>query len=311
MTSSIPPSPRFLEAINRRPLETLHNLHEAFGRNTATCVGVSRIVPVGIEIEVPWKAYFPDLWSEDFHTLSEERMAEITEECTRREAVLLPKLRKTIECGIKRGCDRYWEFALDPVTDISLIVNQVAVLRQAGLIPGDSNSLHITFGGLRVSRYSYYVALVMEALSVTPERVRSANYTTTSSKGWARKGKAGVFEKEGSYDMMHDYNYGTEIRMAQLPERNSRLALMLDISQRMAVEMYHIQCGVLTTKHQFDSFISELATVLFRAGLPDRNWGNPHTEPDIWDLYAHKLPEMRQPIINVLRKFGYAHEGTL
>lgn len=254
---------------------------------------------------MPWRAYFPDLWVEGFPNVSDDEMSRITRECEIREATLLPKLRKTIECGINRGCDRYWEFALDPVTDHSILVNQVAILRMNGLIPGDTNSLHITLGGIRVDRYAYYVAMVIEALSTSPHRVLSAFMSDNQSKGWGRKGKAGVFEKEGSHDMQHDYNYGTEIRMGQVPADDKMLDLMLDIAQQMGEQILYVQQGIQSYKRDFDQFIGELTSILHHVGLPDTNWKNPHTEPQLWNHYAEVLPSLREPVKKVLENHGY------
>lgn len=240
---------------------------------------------------------------EGFPDIDPDRLQQITDECTIREATLLPKLRKTVSCGINRGNDRYWEFALDPVFDVALISTQVEILKESGLIPGDTNSLHITLGDIKTSRYVYYIAMVMEALSCTPERITTAfpNGVSTSAKGWARKGYAGVYQKRGTYDMQYGYYYGAEIRLAQVPGTVAELHQMLDIAQRMAVQVDMIQRGVMSSKYWFDTFISHLASILHRAGLPDSNWRNPHMNPDVWEVFVEALPSMKQPVLDALK----------
>jgi len=291
--------------MDHRGQETLGKLRLAFGRPGTVFFSKPKVVPVGIEVEVPWRNYFPDLWVNGFPNISDAEMSEITEECNRRESILLPQLRKTVDCGVNKGNDRYWEFAFNPVSSVGIIVNQLSVIREAGLMPGRMNSLHVTFGGVRVCRYSYYIALVAEAMVTSQERIRSAFTQGTTSRGWARKGYAGVYEKQGSYDMMYGFQYGTELRLAEVPDNTIDLYNMLHVTQQMAVEVYQIQSGVFSSKTVFDNMISELASILVRAGLPDKNWKKPHMEPETWEWFAEVLPEIRPQVIRVLEKYEY------
>ena len=106
-------------------------------------------VPLGIEVEVSWKSYFPDLWVEGFPSqVSPEKLQEITATCSERERLLLPLLNKTVECGVQRGTDKYWEFAFPPTTDVVVTCDQVKILQHAQLIPKGNHSLHVTIGGV-------------------------------------------------------------------------------------------------------------------------------------------------------------------
>ncbi len=106
---------------------------------------------IGIEVEVPWSSYFPGLWKEygldqrKVSALSADELADLGRRCGDLEVDLLPQLRKTVECGVPRGNDRYWEFSLNPAHDAGLLVEQVRLLSAAGVLPRDrKHSLHVT-----------------------------------------------------------------------------------------------------------------------------------------------------------------------
>lgn len=115
--------------INQVPLATTVNLLREFPSKLPQRQPILRNVPVGIEVEVPWKAYFPDLWVEGFPKIDPDKLAEITAECAIREKSLVPRLMRSQDCGVKRGADRYWEFAFDPVTDVGIACDHVEIWR--------------------------------------------------------------------------------------------------------------------------------------------------------------------------------------
>lgn len=265
-------------------------------------------MPIGIEVEVPWKAYFPDLWVEGFPNVESHILSDISVQCTEREKDLIPRLMLTEKCGIKRGGDRYWEFALDPVTDVGIACDHIAILRQHNLIPPGKHSLHITFGGVRVTRDMYYVAMCLEALACSPDRILRGFHPTSPnlSHGWARKGYAGLFEKEGSNDVQHGMEYGSEIRLLWLPDTDEQLYSLLSIAQLLAMRVQRAQ----TTGEQCHIWLSvmqDCKAVLSENGLPDRNWKKPHQDPNVWRVFADRLPAIQQRIKTILNN----HYGPL
>lgn len=249
-------------------------------------------LPIGIEIEVPWRAYFPDLWVEGFPNIPDIQLEAITQICKEREKVLLPKLMKTVECGVPSGADKYWEFAFQPVTDISITVNQVAILQANDLIPPGNHSLHITFGGLRVTKDMYYVAMALESMACDGPRIMAGfhPWMTSMSHGWARKGFAGLFEKEGSHDLQHGYDFGAEIRLLYLPSDSEGLFQLLDYAQVMGDYVASAQAG--NRLPEWDRFIERATQIIVDNGLPNRNWRKPHLEPEVWTKFAELLPGM-------------------
>lgn len=269
-------------SINKHPLETVDRLVEQF-KYTGPLLpaSVNRSVPVGVEVEVAWRSFFPDLWVEGFPNVDSTTLAKITNQCTVRERELIPRLMQTVECGVQRGTDRYWEFAFAPVLDVSIVVNQIAVLRHAQLIPPGQHSLHITFGGIQPSRDVYCVLMILEAFASTPERIMSAFHPTDADRSvtWGKKGRAGIFEKTGSHDLMHGYEVGSEVRTLLLPEQ-SNLMCVLTAAQRLIELVHQAQVGKRPPilRHIND----RCSTILARYGLPDVNWERPHQRPDVW-----------------------------
>ena len=134
---------------------------------------------IGMEVEVPWRAYFPRLWEEfglsrGFAALSPAEAVALTEACALEEKELLPRLRLSQACGVPRGNDRYWEFAFDPCQDWRLPCAQAELLSAAGLLPRDGEgSLQVTLGGIRAGAGAQALARLLEALSSSPGRIEA------------------------------------------------------------------------------------------------------------------------------------------
>lgn len=281
------------QLINERPLSTITNLLKAF---PAQCSLIemgknNRSIPIGIEIEVTWRSYFPDLWVENFPYATPKVMERITEECKRREALLLPKLVKATECGIPSGADKYWEFAFDPVTDVAILINQVHILQENYLLPArDKHALHITIGGMRPSAHAYFIAMILEAYACDGKRILTGMDTyglINLSKGWARKGRAGLFEKQGDHDMQHGFEYGTEFRLLYTPPTLTQLHYLLDRAQflsEVSLDYHHPLHG------DWIKLVIELRRILWGLNLPDCNWGRPHENRELWERVAENFP---------------------
>ena len=259
-----------------------------------------RVVPIGIEIEVPWKAYFPDLWVEGFPNIHPDLLAEISEACSVREKVLLSRLQETVELGINKGADKYWEFAFDPVTEVGITHSHVMMLQLEGLIPPGPHSLHITLGGLKLDRNCHYIAMILESMSCSPSRIMTGFHPTSSaqSTGWARKGYAGMFLKEGNHDLQHGYEVGTEIRILQLPETELKLFELLDVAQQLACMVALEQRGQKCVLWQ--QIVIKCRDVLAQHNLPDQNWKKPHIEPNVWRGFATQYEFISSCVINTV-----------
>lgn len=250
----------------------------------------SGTVPIGIEVECSWRSYFPDLLEEGFPNIPHDRLQRISEECSRREETLVPMLQAVSNCGLKRGADRYWEFAFPPVFDVGITCQQVQLLKEHKLIPEGSHSLHVTLGGLPLSPDSIYLATILESFTSSKERILSGfhhQYPDLSSR-WGRKGMAGCFQKEGAPDLEGGYEIATEMRLLALPDVND-LEFLLSFAQRSA--------ELILTKHSsWKATRSFVKDCLRKYDLPDKNWKKPHEEPAIWKRYAEVFEEFSSDI---------------
>lgn len=288
-----------LSNINNRPIDTVGNLLLAFDKSPSQLYsGQDRSIPIGIEVECSWKSYFPDLWIDGFpNNISSEEMERITSECSRREQDLIPKLMKAQRCGVPSGADKYWEFAFEPVTDISLLCNQVEILKVNGLIPEGHHALHITIGGVEPRPVIYKIAMILEAYACDVARLRSGFGTAGPyqlSKGWAKKGRAGLFMKEGSGDLLHGYEVGTEIRTLHMPKTTNELYFVLDTCQWLVQVSETLNtCEEEIVESWFD-LMNDLRWSLDQSGLPDKNWGKPRDDPTLWEHIAERFPRLQQ-----------------
>lgn len=189
------------------PLSTLHSLNDYAEKvcdKLSRSFGIARpkrphllgCVPIGLEIEVPHSSYFPDLWKawglhdRRVNDLNPEELAAFGHELAILEAPLREKLELSVECGIPRGNDRYWEFALNPVLDLGLAWEQTELLTLAGLLPrARRQALQATLGNLALSPDAYYFARVLEALYVEPTRIISGARAASATifTGWGAK----------------------------------------------------------------------------------------------------------------------------
>lgn len=239
---------------------------------------------MGIEIEVKFRYFFPELFQKYFSDynsyteLSYEEKDAIDAEIEKAEESIQEKLKKTVQCGIPKGVDKYWEFAFTPVYNISYLITQVDILNQAGLIPKGKHSLHITLGNTTLSPRKFWILLMLELLYCDKNRIQegfSKKYKTMSAT-WATKGESGILHKK-SQDLL-DSDSGVELRTLQF--------------DGTADTLYDI----LTKAHHLimnDQFaICEMRREAWKVGLPDANWGNPHSNPDVWNKYIQNFDNL-------------------
>jgi hypothetical protein len=281
--------------INYRPLQTITNLLNTFPVQPPLRKSQGeRTIPLGIEIEVPWRAYYPDLWIEGFPNVDPVVLDRISQECTLREKELLPNLVLAQQCGIPSGADKYWEFAFDPVTDVSILINQLDILKANKLMPQGKHSLHITIGGIKPTVDMYYVAMILEAFACDTNRIKSAFSITNTSKGWARKGRAGLFEKQGSHDLQHGYEYGVEIRMLCTPDTSEKMFLLLNDAQSLS-ELVSDPSSQLPTS-SWHKLKKQLMSILIYYELPASNWNRPSENQTLWNHIANVYPELSRDV---------------
>jgi hypothetical protein len=288
--------------------DTCGRLASTFGLDRVDQVPMPGVVPVGIEIEVPWRSYFPGLVqrygldARRFQDLRREESAALTAECSELELLLRPRLEATVVCGVPRGNDRYWEFAFAPACDVSHTLEQVRLLSAAGLLPRDrKHSLHITLGGIARCKSVYFLAMLLESRYVDPQRlVEGADRGLHPSNNWGRKGLAGVLEK-GASELVAGAQVACEMRMLQLPVDDSVFReLMATVRQAADAIADHI-AGVPSDKaRQWREFQAEAEGVLARRGLPLNNWWRGGIDGgvnrDAWRRFSESLELVRHEL---------------
>lgn len=294
------------ELMNVNALGILSNLVSHF-RSSIDLMSVQSVwsaeCPIGIEVEVKWRDYFPQLWDEyladtSYQELSSDKKHELTSRCAALEEFLLPRLKATAACGIEKGADKYWEFAFPPVTDVYILADQVNILKTEGLIPAGSHSLHVTVGGLHASRYSYYMLLLLEMLSCDANRIASAYHATNSklSATWARKGLGGIYQKDAG-DLQYGFSQAIELRTLALSNEMDVAKLL----QTVSIISDTIHC----IKHGRESdvtrawkcFVDQAQQVLDEYGLDDTNWKKPNITQEYWDVYIDNFESIRGRVL--------------
>ena len=299
-----------MPSINIRSREVCQNLADIFGLELQEPPAIDGEVPIGIEIEVKFSSFFPSLWlkygldTRTFGSLSPQEAESFTRDCTLLEAELLPKLKATIDAGVPRGNDRYWEFALDPAHDVGLLVSQVDLLTRAGVLPRDrTHSLQLTLGNLKATPDVYYLALLLELQTIDRERIAYGldQAEKTIHTGWARKGRSGVLEK-GAADLKHGSVVACELRPLQLPVDQADFSqLMADASwgaNAIAAKQGIARSPDLERLESWNEFVSDARRALIDHGLPDRNWSAHSTiDRSAWLRFSDKLHELRHALI--------------
>ena len=292
-------------------------LATSFGLHRSACPSVPGVVPIGIEIEVPWSSYFPELWSHfdlarrGFKDLSAAEIIDLSAQCSRLEDHLQPKLLLTREAGIHRGNDRYYEFAHDPETDVSELTEQVRLLTLAGVLPRDrQHSLQITIGNVCATRDVYYLAMLLELQVLDAARI---DYGLSQARGtiftgWARKGRSGVYEK-GASDLKLGSQVACELRVLSLPCDDASFVRLMGDASWGANAIHAIQAGVHDEGvERWHAFVAKASEALRREGLPDRNWvltaagnageitGGATIDESAWLRFADSLDVLRETL---------------
>jgi len=264
--------------------ETISKLESAFKVNSSHFDTAVSSVSIGIEIEVKFKYYFPEIHKKYFTNLKDYLALDYSEktkiklEIAEAEKELQEKLEKTIECGIPHGLDKYWEFAFNPAYDISLICKQVDILNQLNLIPKGKHSLHINLGDVKLTPKMYWILMTLELLYCSKERISSGFSKTVNymSASWAKKGDGGILIK--NYNDLQDSEQGVELRTLQFNGDAKKL-----------YEILNTLCFFLNNG---DNIISVLKKETKNVGLPNSNFGKPHLNPDVWQKYIENFDQL-------------------
>lgn len=265
--------------------QTISNLEKLLNKSVLYKPSLISRYSVGIEIEIKFRYYFPELFKEYFEgkkyfEYSDTEKDHISNLIKEAEIDLVKVLDSTVKCGLEKGLDRYHEFNFSPVYDLSLLVYQIELLKKSNLIPPGEHSLHITIGDLVLSKNSYYILMILQLLFVNKDRIKGGFSKCKYNKNgtWAKKGRAGILNKN-KYDLINSEN-GVELRTLTIDE-NTDIYYLFTVFNFLLTEIdnNHII---------FELIINKMETL----GLPNKNWENPANNPDIWNRYIETFDEL-------------------
>lgn len=270
---------------NKNAKQTIDNLSRVFKTNIVdNNPSINSKYSIGIEIEIKFRYFFPELFKRFFENkkwndYNVERKQEISDIILKEERIILSKLERTIACGIPRGNDKYWEFSLAPANDLSLLVKQVEILKQIGLIPKGRHSMHITIGGLKVQPRHYYILSMIELLFLDKERIKEGfSEYQDSSYAWAKKGLGGIFKK--IHCDLIEQEQGFEFRTLYMDENTNLFNLFSLLNSLLSEDNEHI--------------IMKLKREMISRGFTDENWQKPHINPEMWNKYINEFDELKR-----------------
>ena len=259
--------------------------------------------PIGLEVEVKWRDYFPGLWNKyladtPYKMLAPELQKALSEECTELEKSLLPALELTQSCGVPKGADKYWEFAFAPVTNIELVCTQIDILQFHNLIPPGQHSLHMTLGNMRESKDSYYLLLLLELMTCDTKRIMTAFHKENHklSASWARKGLGGLFVKE-ERELQHGAKEAIELRTLELTGHYN-LYPFLKITSILSDIIINKQKKIPDMRvHAWNEFRHVAESLLKEKGLADENWKKPNLSPHYWQHYVEQFETLKEQLL--------------
>lgn len=270
---------------------------------------------MGLELEVPWSFYYPELWerfglARGFSALSETERFELNEACSIQEVEVRSKLELSTKCGVPRGNDRYWEFAVDPCSDWRLPCAQIELLAAAGLLPlKGSGSLQITLGGLRQGREVQALARLLEALCGSAERIRGGIRAASKGpihSGWARKGSGGVLEKRAD-ELKLGAASACEIRALSVPNGVERLRDLLRVASVAGAAVAKAQEGKVDEEvRAWMAFQEGCESLLKEEGVEALDQPAESLPVEAWLRYAERFESIRFKTIEAWERCGLA-----
>lgn len=288
--------------MDNHSLDVLKNLQSNFKHVDKPIENWKSTCSLGIEIEVKWRYYFPQLWEKYLNNssspqLSQEKQDSLTQECSLLEKILLPKLALTEQCGIPKGQDKYYEFAFPPVKNIYILNSQLEILKKENLIPNGNHSIHITIGNLTANKDTYYLLLMLELLMCSKERIASAFHKENKalSSTWARKGMGGIFVKEAR-ELEHNCLTAIELRTLEINDQTDIL-FILKLTSIISDIIYDKSKNIYNPNNiLWNEWLDKTQNVLTEENLIDINWKKPNLLPEYWHNYINKFDRLKEKI---------------
>jgi hypothetical protein len=278
---------------NEEALITLERVSNHFGIELKRFEPIECNTSIGIEVELTFKSFFPVISEKYFKnktwdSYTHEEKEIIDEEITIVENTLGVKhrLEKTLELGIKKGRDCYWEFALDPVTDLSIILTQLQLLSDLDLLPDGEHSLHMTVANLENNQETHWIFFLAEMLFSSKKRIETG-FSKDKKLTYFRKGKAGLLLKRWQ---LVDCKEAIEFRSLELVIKNRESSI--------THKKLEYICKIINDSVFRNSELERCKTLFSVLNMPNKNWGNYKDNPEIWDSFSDNYDNI-QTILGV------------
>ncbi len=273
---------------------------------------------IGCEVEVTWaslradliKEFFSDLDPNKTYTtmsamvrdLDPERRKEFEQRKAEADAVIGSLYQATVENGIPKGKDPYWEFANEPTYSWRTLTSEVDLLMDTGLIPkGKQHAMHVTLGGVFMQGHGPQIILPgLELLSVSSERITDA--TKSDGHSWARRNShsGGVRGRSGN-SLELGQPGATEFRTLATAKPEDHRTIFQAAQMLGAVLLSHrsgadVQnAGVIEIGKQWQGYRDTMTDLWDARGLPtDNTWSSPYNKPEVWLGWAECLDRRDQ-----------------
>jgi hypothetical protein len=156
------------------------------------------------------------------------------------------------------------------------------------------HSLHITIGGLGVTKKAGMILMALEVIRFTsPERITEALHLTNPERAmsWGRKGRAGLRERIDSdeFPLGLGKEIAVELRTLELPTAEDMSAILF------AMTFFLAHCATAKNpkfKAHWKLICDELEAIGQQQGLDvTSNWGRSNENPGNWLALAEALPK--------------------
>lgn len=238
---------RLAEALNMPPPELSGRAQSFETRKN------EHIPTIGAEIEIRWSSILPDherWFNEPYNEFSKDKQEAFNRRCDEIDAYWQPLYQAATAAGVPKGNDQYHEFALHYAHWHETLAAEIAVLSEAGLIPGNHDSpMHVTIGGMPFDKEAGIAAALTELYGGSnPARLIQPSQ---ESLAWARAGSSGIKSRRAG-ELEGDYESGFEIRtlVANTPEQ---IGGTLRCIQLLSAA---IRANKLSDKHETDQRLS-------------------------------------------------------
>ncbi len=273
---------------------------------------------IGCEVEVSWaslradliKEFFSDLDPNKTYTtmramvcdLSPERREEFEQRKAEADALMAPLYQATIENGIPKGKDPYWEFANQPTYSWKTLASEVDLLMNTGLIPeGKQHAMHVTLGGVMMQGHGPQIILPgLELLGIPAERITAA--TKSKMHSWARRNShSGGVRGRLEQSLELDQPGATEFRTLATAKPEDHQTIFQAAQMLGTVLLCHRSSvntdnsTVIEIGKQWQAYRDAMTDLWDERGLPtDNSWSSPYDKPEVWRGWAECLDRRDQ-----------------